>query len=559
MERLADEHRIEKRFTDFDRMAADPEIDAVVIALPNYLHAPVTLLMLQAGKHVLCEKPMAVTVEEAQSMVAAAEAAERKLMIAHVWRLHPQVQWLRSLIDSGQLGQVTRIRAHAIVVGRGPKFGSWFNIVGRPAEGHWPTSAFTASTRFRFCFTIASIQSTSALRPRIVSNNSKSKTLPACESSTTTAWSPRSKPAGTTSRRPARTVRSRSSARKARPARCRPVARAGVGRPWQEFERSDSAEHPDDNRSVYAAQMDHFLNCILEDRQPACDGRQGLCNTIVLEAAYVAARSGSTVDVSSHSWEPANDDTQASSSSSIATAPSAPIARACSASRTADELIEEMDFANIERALVYHTAMRFDHPHVGNELRRGRDGRAAAAAAHLGAAAQPDRRTAGSRQLFVGTCGGTTSGRCGCFPTITATFCDEITWGDQMAVYRSGGFPCSSGRASTRSPNLLTRFPELVVVTGSQGSNPLDRYAWPLIEKFPNLIFETSGYLVDGGIEEFCRRYSASRLRLRLGISRTIPAARQCSPWPMPRSPMPSGRRSPARTCTGLLAEANLA
>jgi predicted TIM-barrel fold metal-dependent hydrolase len=59
---------------------------------------------------------------------------------------------------------------------------------------------------------------------------------------------------------------------------------------------------------------------------------------------------------------------------------------------------------------------------------------------------------------------------------------------------------------------LLRSFPDLIVVTGSQGSNPLDRYAWPLIEKFPHLIFETSGYLVDGGIEEFCQRYSASRL-----------------------------------------------
>src|SRR4029077_6247303 len=63
-----------------------------------------------------------------------------------------------------------------------------------------------------------------------------------------------------------------------------------------------------------------------------------------------------------------------------------------------------------------------------------------------------------------------------------------------------------------RIANLLRSFPDLVVVTGSQGSNPLDRYAWPLIEKFPNLVFETSGYLVDGGIEEFCKRYSAERL-----------------------------------------------
>ena len=69
-----------------------------------------------------------------------------------------------------------------------------------------------------------------------------------------------------------------------------------------------------------------------------------------------------------------------------------------------------------------------------------------------------------------------------------------------------------NGASLDRIATLLRSFPDLVVVTGSQGSNPLDRYAWPLIERFPNLVFETSSYLVDGGIEEFCRRYSASRL-----------------------------------------------
>ena len=67
-------------------MAHDPEIDAVVIGLPNYLHAPVTIQMLEAGKHVLCEKPMAMTVAEAERMVEASQRTGRKLMIAHMWR-----------------------------------------------------------------------------------------------------------------------------------------------------------------------------------------------------------------------------------------------------------------------------------------------------------------------------------------------------------------------------------------------------------------------------------------------------------------------------------------
>ncbi|MBI1918896.1 MAG: Gfo/Idh/MocA family oxidoreductase [Planctomycetes bacterium] len=126
LEALAREYGIEKTYLDFERLARDPEIDAVVNALPNFLHAPVSILMLQAGKHVLCEKPMATTATEARAMVAAADAAGRTLMVAHVWRSHPQVRWLRDVVASGRLGKVFKVKAHAVVAGRGPPLDSWF-------------------------------------------------------------------------------------------------------------------------------------------------------------------------------------------------------------------------------------------------------------------------------------------------------------------------------------------------------------------------------------------------------------------------------------------------
>src|SRR5262249_40143420 len=85
MQPLADAFAITKTYTDRARMAEDPEIDAVVNALPNSLHAPLTVQMLQRGKHVLCEKPMAISAEEARQMTMTAAAADRTLMIAHVW------------------------------------------------------------------------------------------------------------------------------------------------------------------------------------------------------------------------------------------------------------------------------------------------------------------------------------------------------------------------------------------------------------------------------------------------------------------------------------------
>jgi hypothetical protein len=185
--------------------------------------------------------------------------------------------------------------------------------------------------------------------------------------------------------------------------------------------------------------------------------------------------------------------------------------------RTADELIEEMDFANIDRTLVYHTAMRFDHPSVGNELvvsqtvgqprllptwalLPSQTGEQPALPALL---REMRRHEVHLLRLF---------------PDDHRYFLDEATWADQMAVYSERRIPLFVRASLDKVANLLKSFPDLIVITGSQGSNPLDRYAWPLIERFPNLMFETSGYLVDGGIEEFCRRYSAARLIFASGF-----------------------------------------
>ena len=179
--------------------------------------------------------------------------------------------------------------------------------------------------------------------------------------------------------------------------------------------------------------------------------------------------------------------------------------------RTADELIEEMDFANIDRTLVYHTAMRFDHPSVGNELvvaETAGQPRLPPTWALLPSqtAEQPALRTL-LRQMRRHDVRALRL-----FPDEHRYFLDDITWADQIAVYMERRIPLFIRASLDKIAGLLKSFPNLIVVTGSQGSNPLDRYAWPLVEKYPNLIFETSGYLVDGGIEEFCQRYSASRL-----------------------------------------------
>src|SRR5262249_57415532 len=89
-----------------DDLLADDEIDAIDICTPNFLHAPMATAALEAGKHVLCERPLARNAEEARLMVKAARKAERTLMCSVQHRFRADAQLLRKFVDKGDLGQV---------------------------------------------------------------------------------------------------------------------------------------------------------------------------------------------------------------------------------------------------------------------------------------------------------------------------------------------------------------------------------------------------------------------------------------------------------------------
>ena len=93
---------IPKSYGSYDELLADPDIDAVYNPLPNHLHVPVSIQAMRAGKHVLCEKPIALSVQEAQELVDAARAFPHlKVMEAFMYRHHPQWQKARELVRDG--------------------------------------------------------------------------------------------------------------------------------------------------------------------------------------------------------------------------------------------------------------------------------------------------------------------------------------------------------------------------------------------------------------------------------------------------------------------------
>ncbi|MEY2846736.1 MAG: Glucose--fructose oxidoreductase precursor [Chloroflexota bacterium] len=103
---------IAKAYGSYEALLADPDVEAIYNPLPNHLHVPVSIQALQAGKHVLCEKPIALSAAEAQTLVDAGQRYPHlKLMEAFMYRHHPQWQRAKAIVASGGIGQLRTINS----------------------------------------------------------------------------------------------------------------------------------------------------------------------------------------------------------------------------------------------------------------------------------------------------------------------------------------------------------------------------------------------------------------------------------------------------------------
>jgi xylose dehydrogenase (NAD/NADP) len=119
-EAFARERGIPRAHGSYEDLLADPEVDAVYVPLPNSMHVEWSIRALEAGKHVLCEKPMSRHPEDVERAFDVAERSGRVLMEAFMWRHHPQLERARALIAEGTIGTLKVIRAA-------------FSFTGRPA------------------------------------------------------------------------------------------------------------------------------------------------------------------------------------------------------------------------------------------------------------------------------------------------------------------------------------------------------------------------------------------------------------------------------------------
>jgi predicted dehydrogenase len=277
-------------YDTYDRLADNPAIDVIYVVLPNNMHAEFTIRALGAGKHVLCEKPMANTPEDCQKMIAAAKAANRKLMIGYRVRYEPYNQALIAyaressdagptrviLADAGfNIGDPKQWRLRKQMAGGGSlmDIGIYALNAARYLSGEEPVAvnAMMHSTPNDPRFVEVEENITFQLR-------FPSGILANCTSSY----------GGNFNR--FRVTKPRGSAEL-------DPASSYTGLRMRVFRGGAIEERSLPQRDHFAAEMDHFAGCILNGTDPLTPGDEGLKDLKIMMAIYEAARSGRTIEL----------------------------------------------------------------------------------------------------------------------------------------------------------------------------------------------------------------------------------------------------------------------
>ena len=131
----AERHHVGKTYDDYHKLLADPEIDAVSVCMPNHMHAPIAIDAFKAGKHVFLEKPMSLNAELGKSILAARDAAGKKLQMGMVWRQTPEATVVKEAVDKGRLGEIYQMRVKMIRRRGIPGLGGWFTTKAMSGGG----------------------------------------------------------------------------------------------------------------------------------------------------------------------------------------------------------------------------------------------------------------------------------------------------------------------------------------------------------------------------------------------------------------------------------------
>ncbi|WXG44325.1 MAG: Gfo/Idh/MocA family oxidoreductase [Promethearchaeati archaeon SRVP18_Atabeyarchaeia-1] len=152
--KMAKEYEMDAYYRDWRDLVKRRDIDAVSICLPHYLHEEVSVAASKSGKHVLCEKPMATTLEGCDNMIKAAKDAKVKLMIAETYRFMPTMVKIKEIVDSGKVGELFFARGSECL-NEVPKIcdpDSWHCTPDKAGGGVWFDAGVHICSAFRYVF-----------------------------------------------------------------------------------------------------------------------------------------------------------------------------------------------------------------------------------------------------------------------------------------------------------------------------------------------------------------------------------------------------------------------
>jgi predicted dehydrogenase len=159
---FATKHGIPRVLASYEALVNDAQVDALYNPLPNSLHCEWTIRALQAGKHVLCEKPIASNATEAERMAEAARQSGRVLAEAFHWRYHPLATRMKAIIDSGEVGVVHHVEAHFCIP------------LLRPGDIRYQLALGGGATMDVGCYAINIVRFLAAAEPEVVRAEAKS-------------------------------------------------------------------------------------------------------------------------------------------------------------------------------------------------------------------------------------------------------------------------------------------------------------------------------------------------------------------------------------------------
>ena len=284
-------YHLQHQYKTIDGLLKEGGVDALVIGTPNYLHASQAIKAMQAGMHVMVEKPMAMNSKDAHKMLEASQKFGTILMVAHCWRFDPEVLWLRKQVEAGRLGKIIRTKGYGVHALWGPS--GWFTQKKFAGGGAMADMGIHALDTARFLLGDPLPESVYARIGTYYTDYNVDDTgilLVNWENGTTSYiesgwWQPHSDgPEAATQL----------------------YGDKGFGQTYPTFVSNQEGKddpgftHPRKDhapQSLYNDQLEYFLQCIRTKQTPKPGGLEGYINMKIIDAAYKSAKTGKVVRV----------------------------------------------------------------------------------------------------------------------------------------------------------------------------------------------------------------------------------------------------------------------